>query len=208
MLQSYFKIGWRTLLRNKSYSAINIGGLAMGMAVAMLIGLWINDELSFNKYHQNYDRIARVLQNATRDGITGTGVSMPFPLATMLKESYGNEFEFVVPSTFTSDHLISNGNLHFNEAGNYMHPDAPEMLTLKMIKGTRAALTELNSIMLSESLAGKIFGEKDAINEIVTLDNEKVVKVRGVYEDLPEILSFTSWLSLRHGIYTEPRMNG
>lgn len=63
MFQNYFKIGWRNLFKNKGYSLINIGGLATGMAVAMLIGLWIHDELSFNKYNQNYDRIAQVLQH-------------------------------------------------------------------------------------------------------------------------------------------------
>lgn len=57
MYKSYFKIGWRNLSRNKGYSLINIGGLAMGMAVTILIGLWVHDELSFNRYHDNYDSI-------------------------------------------------------------------------------------------------------------------------------------------------------
>ena len=65
MYKSYFKIGWRNLIRNKGYSFINIGGLAMGMAVAMFIGLWIYDELSFNKYHENYKNIGQVLRNGT-----------------------------------------------------------------------------------------------------------------------------------------------
>ena len=68
MYKSYFKIGWRKLLRNKGYTSINIGGLALGMTVAMLIGLWIYDELSFNKYHKNYDRIARILFHGTDKG--------------------------------------------------------------------------------------------------------------------------------------------
>ena len=61
MIKNYFKIAWRNLVKSKGYSAINIGGLAIGMAVAMLIGLWIYDELSFNKYHKNYDSIAQVM---------------------------------------------------------------------------------------------------------------------------------------------------
>ncbi len=65
MYRNYFKIGWRNLLKHKGYSLINIGGLAVGMAVAILIGLWVYDELSFNKYHQNYDRLAWVMQNQT-----------------------------------------------------------------------------------------------------------------------------------------------
>src|SRR5688572_30190159 len=117
MFKSYFKIGWRNLFRNKGYSAINIGGLAMGMAVAIIIGLWIHDELSFNKYHQNYNRIARVMQNATRNGITGTSMHMPIPLGSELVESFKNDFEYVVVSTFTADHIISNGSKHFVELG-------------------------------------------------------------------------------------------
>ena len=63
MIKSYFTMGWRTLLRNKGYSIINIGGLAIGMAVAILIGLWVYDEISYDKNLSNYTRIARVMQN-------------------------------------------------------------------------------------------------------------------------------------------------
>ncbi len=66
MFKSYYKIGWRRLIRNKGYSIINVGGLAIGMTVAMFIGLWIYDELSFNKYHKNYDGIAQVWRGGTR----------------------------------------------------------------------------------------------------------------------------------------------
>ncbi len=190
MFKSYFKIAWRSLFRSKGYSMINIGGLAMGMAVAILIGLWIQDEVSFNKNHQNYNRIARVLQNATRDGMTGTGRAMPVPLAAELTKSFEDDFQYVVMSSYTSDHIISNGDRHFSESGNYMQPDAPEMLTLTMLKGTRSGLKELNSIMLSESLAERIFGSEDPINKLVAIDNKKEVKVTGVYQDLPRNSEF------------------
>ncbi|WP_317046726.1 ABC transporter permease [Spirosoma pollinicola] len=81
MLQNYLKIAWRNLARNKVYSAINIGGLAVGMAVAMLIGLWVWDELSFNSYHQNHDRIAQVMENETLEGGIETSTSLPMPLS-------------------------------------------------------------------------------------------------------------------------------
>lgn len=60
MIRNYIKIAWRNLMKSKGYSAINIGGLAVGMAVAMMIGLWVHKELTFNKYHVNYDRITQV----------------------------------------------------------------------------------------------------------------------------------------------------
>jgi hypothetical protein len=72
MIRSYFRIAWRNLIKSKGYSLINIGGLAAGMAVAMLIGLWIWDELSFDKYNKNYDRIAQLMQNQNYNGEIST----------------------------------------------------------------------------------------------------------------------------------------
>src|SRR6267142_2733862 len=81
MFKSYVTIGWRNLLRNKGYSLINIGGLALGMAVAMIIGLWVYDELSYNTYHKNYDRIAKVMKGGTFDGKRYRGqMYLPYPL--------------------------------------------------------------------------------------------------------------------------------
>ena len=88
MYKSYFKIGWKNLLSHKGYSFINIGGLAIGMAVAMLIGLWIYDELSFNRYHKNYETIARVLRNGTMNGETFTHAYLPVPLGDELRSKY------------------------------------------------------------------------------------------------------------------------
>jgi putative ABC transport system permease protein len=190
MLKSYFKIGSRNLSRNKGYSLINIGGLACGMAVAMLIGLWVYDELSFNKYHKNYDRIARVMQQATVNGETRSGRHMPLPLGPELSKSFENDFEYVVMSSFPEDHIIANGELKFTEFGNYMQPDAPKMLTLEMIYGTHDGLRDLNSIMLSQSLAEKLFGDKIPLNSILKINNTRDVKVTGVYRDLPKNSQF------------------
>ena len=85
MLKNYFKIAWRNLVRSKGYSAINIGGLAVGMAVAMLIGLWVYDELTFDKYHKNYDRIAQVMQHASFNGETRTQNSNPVSMGAEIR---------------------------------------------------------------------------------------------------------------------------
>ena len=184
MLKNYFKIAWRNLIKNKVSSIINIGGLTVGMAVAMLIGLWIYDELSFNKYHQNYDRIAQVNSHANYSGEIYTINSHPMPLGTELRSSYGSDFKYVVMSAGMKQ-IISSGDKKFTESGNYMQSEAPEMLTLKMLKGTRAGLKDLNSILLSESLSKKLFGNADPMNKTVKIDNKSDVKVTGVYEDLP-----------------------
>ena len=96
MLKNYFKIAWRNLLRNKTSSIINISGLAVGMAVAMLIGFWVWDELSFDKYHKNYDHIAQVMQHQKENGKIETFLSMPFPMGKELQTQYGNNFRNVV----------------------------------------------------------------------------------------------------------------
>lgn len=91
MIKNYLKIAWRNLIKNKSSSLINIGGLAVGMAVAILIGLWIYDELSFDRYHQNYNKIAQVMQNQTWNGEAYSGNAMPFPLGKELQTKYGSD---------------------------------------------------------------------------------------------------------------------
>src|SRR6185436_4175187 len=100
MYKRYFKIGWRNLLKNKGYSLINIGGLALGLAVAMVIGLWVYDELSFNTYFKNYDRIARVTKGGTFQGKYYQGQEyLMYPLINELKTNYGANFKHVVPTS-------------------------------------------------------------------------------------------------------------
>src|SRR5437868_14864593 len=100
MFKNYFKIAWRNLLKNKGYSAINIGGLAVGMAVAMLIGLWIWDEVSFDKCHKNYDRIARVMQNQVFNGEISTQFANPAVLSQQIRMKHGSDFKYVLQSSW------------------------------------------------------------------------------------------------------------
>ena len=137
MIKNYFKVAWRNLVKNKVSSFINIGGLAVGMTVAILIALWIYDELSFNKYHQNYDRIARVVRRETWHGETGEGLSQPLPMGMALRTSYASNFKYVVMSTWIGENVISYGDKKFTQRGNYMQPEGTEMLSLKMLKGNR-----------------------------------------------------------------------
>src|SRR4029078_6125504 len=95
MIKSYFKIAWRNLFKNKSTSFINISGLAVGMAVAMLIGLWIFDELSFNRYHKNYDRIVKVMDHQGRECHVNTNDALPIPLGAEIRAAYGSDFKYV-----------------------------------------------------------------------------------------------------------------
>ena len=190
MIRNYVKIAWRNLIKNKGYSAINIGGLAVGMAVAMLIGLWIWDELSFNKYHKNYDSIARVMQHQLFNGEVATQFSNPALLAQEIRNKYGSDFKYVLQSSWNFQHTLSVGKKQLLRAGSFFEPGVTEMLSLKMIKGTRAGLKEPSSILLSETLAQAFFGNADPMEKIIRMDNKVDLKVTGVYEDLPYNTSF------------------
>jgi putative ABC transport system permease protein len=187
MIKSYFKIAWRNLLRNKGYSFINISGLAMGMAVAVLIGLWMYDELSFDTYHANYDRIAQVMQHQTFNGKIGSQISNPAVMAEEIRNVYGNDFKYVLQASWNYDHTLTYGEKMFLKPGSFFEPDVAHMLSLKMIRGSRDGLKQdMNSIFLSESVAKTYFGDEDPIDKILRVDNRSDVKVTGVYEDLPE----------------------
>ncbi len=178
------------MLRNKVYSFINIGGLAVGMAVAMLIGLWIYDELSFDKYHQNYERIAQVMQNQTYNGEVGTEKSVPPIIADEIRNVYGSDFKYVVQSSWTENRLFKVGNKKFIKSGNFFEPKITELLSLKMLAGTRNGLVDPYSILLSESVAKTYFGNTNPINQIIRISDQFDLKVTGIYEDFPANSTF------------------
>nr|WP_295934439.1 ABC transporter permease [uncultured Dyadobacter sp.] len=192
MIRNYFKVAWRNLAKNKAYSFINITGLATGMAVAMLIGLWLHDELAFNKSFRNYDRIVQVMQSQNLGGLIFTQNQVPAPLGQELRLTYGSHFKYLVSSTTAESHVVAFKDKKFNEKGRFMEPQAPEMLMLDMVRGTRGGLSEPASVLLSESTAHILFGTNDPINQVVTLDNHMAVKVTGVYRDLPRNSAFAN----------------
>jgi putative ABC transport system permease protein len=189
--KNYIKIGWRNLLRNKGYSFINIGGLAAGMSVAILIGLWIYDELYFNKYHHNYDRIAQVYRMETWEGETEVSTPHVTGLGTLLKNEYDTHFDRVVMvRARAEERVIANVEKKFTESGYFMQPEGPEMLGLKMKYGTIGGLKDMNSILLSSTVARKLFGDTDPVGQTVSMDAKWDLKVTGVYEDLPKNSDF------------------
>jgi ABC-type antimicrobial peptide transport system permease subunit len=185
MLKNYFKIAFRNLIKQKGYSFINIAGLATGMAVAILIGLWIWDELSYDKYHKNYNRIAQVWQHVIYNGNVGSQMANPALMGEEIRNNFGSDFKYVLQASWNNTHILTSGEKKFNKDGYYFEPQVTEMLSLKMIKGTRDGLKEPYSILLSASTAKAYFGEVDPMNQVIRIDNKYDVKVTGVYEDLP-----------------------
>jgi len=185
MLKNYLTVAWRNLFRNRASSLINIGGLAAGMAVALLIGLWIHDEYSYNRYHRNYDRIAQVIQFRASGGKTDATTTMSFPVGPGLRTTYGSDFKYIVLSSPEMDHILTAGNNKFSVSGIYLDKEGPAMLTLRMERGGYDALNDLHSIMLSASAAKSLFGNGNPVGKSIRIDNQLDVTVTGVYEDLP-----------------------
>jgi putative ABC transport system permease protein len=192
MIRNYFKIAWRNLVKSKGYSSINIGGLALGMAVAMLIGLWIYDELSYNTYHKNHDQIAQVMIRRNFNGQASASVSLPRPLEQELRNKYGSNFKQIVMSRWNEGHILSVGDKKLSRTGRFMQAGAPEMLSLKMLSGNWSGLKDPHSIILSASTAKALFDQEDPMDKMMRIDNQLDVKVTGIYEDLPHNTEFRS----------------
>ncbi|HMF70190.1 MAG TPA: ABC transporter permease, partial [Flavitalea sp.] len=170
MIRNYIKLAFRSLIRNKTSSFVNITGLSVGMAVTILIGLWIFDELSHNKNHQNYDRIAQVWLNSTWNGNVRSQTALPFPLGNELRTNFRDDFRYISMTSWTSNYILAYGDKKFIKTGNAVEPDFTEMLTLKMLKGSRNGLKDPSSIMLSGSVAKALFGNTDPINKVLKVD--------------------------------------
>lgn len=202
MFQNNLKIAWRGLLKNKVTGFINIGGLAIGMAVALLIALWVKDELTYNQYHKNHDQLAQVYLNLTFNGKTSTGQAVSQPFAPTFREDYGSNFEAISMASWQWEHLLSVDNQHFMESGMYVEPKFPEMLSLEMVHGARGeVLDHPNGIILCKSVADALFGTENPIGKTLKMDSAHDMEVTGVFEDIPvnnrfhSVKFYASWQS-------------
>jgi predicted permease len=184
MFKNYFRVAFRALMRNRFTTSINIGGLAIGMAVAILIGLWVFDELSANHDTPNHEKIAVVLQNQKLNGGIQTWWGEAMQLAPVLRKDYSSQFKYVVLAGGNRKRLMTYGNQKVKVQGECFEPDVISLLSLKMIRGNKTALDDPSSMMLSESGAKSIFGNEDPIGKTVVLDSKYPVKVTGVYAPL------------------------
>ena len=190
MLKSYFKVAWRNLLKNKVYSFINVLGLAFGMAVAMLIGFWMYDELTYDHYHTNHDKIAQVMITQTFNDQTGTGQAMAIPLGWELRNKYTSDFKYVTLCSWNFGFLLGAGEKKLNKSGMWVQPEFPKMIGLKMIDGNIDALNDLSSMLLSQTLAKALFGDANPMGKTVRIGNKFDMKVAGIYEDIPKNSTF------------------
>jgi len=190
MIKNYLKIAWRNILRSKEHSFINIAGLSIGMAVAMIIGLWTWNELTFNESHKNHDRIGQVWQFVSFTEEKASYNSVPVPVADELRNKYP-DVAIACVTSYNQDVIVSTApDKSIVKKGMYVQQEFPDMMTVAMLEGSDKGLTDVHSILLSASLTKVLFGSVSPLNKVIRLNNTTDVKVTGVYEDFPDNSSF------------------
>jgi putative ABC transport system permease protein len=185
MIKNYFKIAWRNIINNKVYSAINILGLAAGMAVALLIALWVNNEFSYDRFLPDSDRLYQVRRNFNSNGETLTFSSTSLKLANALRNNYP-EIEYVAPTDGIGSHGLMVGDKKLYLNGPQVGSDFLKMFKYTMLQGNAgSALKDPYSIVLTQATAIALFGKVDVINKVVKVDNAYNLKVTGVVQDIP-----------------------
>lgn len=186
MLKNYLKVAWRHMLQNKGLSFINIFGLATGMAFAILIGLWIKYETSFDQFHVNKDRIAFVYKHTFFNNEKNSQQAIPLPLYDELKLNYP-EVMRASRLDWNNDYSLTVGEKKFKKQGRYVDPEFLEMFTFPIVRGNaKTALKDPHSIVITKSLANTLFGSSDPIGKIIKLNNDYNVKVTAVMKDVPK----------------------
>ncbi len=190
MFKHNLHIAWRQWRASKTYSLINLGGLTAGLTVALLIGLWIADELSFEHYFPNHSRIVKVTVTKPSDAGLVTSDLQPAPLVEELRASHSRFFRHLAIVFPNFPHALTANQKQITAEGQWAQPEWPGILSLHMIRGSRDALNDPSSTLIDQSTATALFGKTDPTNQTIRVDNTVNVKVAGVYEDLPANTSF------------------
>jgi putative ABC transport system permease protein len=206
MIKNYIKTAFRSLQKNKGFTAINVLGLALGLATCLLIVFYVVDELSYDKYNVNASRIYRVNEDLKLgDNKVQYAVCMP-PLAQTLKNDY--------PSVENTVRLKNAGSMHVKKGQEsilenkvlFADPSLFDVFTLPMLYGNKAtALTEPNTIVLTESMAKKYFNRLDVVGKSLITDDNKPMKITAVIKDIPEQSHFNADFFISSSSFPESR---
>ncbi len=180
MLKNYFKIALRVIKKHKGYSLINITGLAVGIACCVLILLWVQDELSFDTFHENYGGLYRINLNIEGQWTS----SSPWALAPILKREYP---EVLLATRYRFNTLlVTHAEKSFYEQSAFVDPDFFEMFTFPMVQGDpKNPFPTLNSAVITKRTADKYFDREDPIGKTLTINDRTQFSVSGVIEDVP-----------------------
>src|SRR5215213_8879541 len=187
MFKNYFKIAFRNLWKNKGYSAINIIGLAMGIATCLLITLYVLDELRFDRFNKKADRIYRINADIKFGGEEQKLAVAPDPMAFTLVKDYP-EVENAVRFRNYGPSLVKKGNENIKEE-RVIYADSTlfDVFTLPMIAGNpKKALSEPNAVVITESIARKYFKGTNVLGQVLRFDNKTDYKITGVIKDVPD----------------------
>ncbi len=196
MFRNYFKTTFRNLWKNKTYSFLNIFGLAVGIACAALIFLWVEDELTYNHYFSNRDNLYVVKDQQTYDGTTFTFDATPGPMAQSMKAEIPG-IKSTARTTWGNSLLFSVDDKNIYDQGMFVDSNFLRMFQLQFIKGSAsAAFNNLYSIVVNETMANKFFGTTDVIGKSLKVNNKQSYIITGVIKDLPKNVSFKfDWLA-------------
>jgi ABC-type antimicrobial peptide transport system permease subunit len=190
MFKNYFKVAFRNLLRNKGFSIINISGLAVGMASAILILLWIQNEVSYDQFYANKDRIYEAWNRAVFSGKLQCWNTTPKVLARTLEHDLP-EVQEAVRVNWPNNFLFSVGEKRITEQGNIVDSGFLRMFSFPLLKGDpNTALNDMHSIILTEKFAKKLFGNEEPMGKIIRIENRDNLTVTGVLKDLPNNTRF------------------
>jgi putative ABC transport system permease protein len=185
MFQNYLKVAWRNILNHRVYSILNVVGLAAGMVVALMIGLWIYSQYSYDRFLPAYDRLYQVKLNFNYNGQVQTQTGASLPMIAELRKNYP-EVKYATETNWKSTITLIAGEKKINRYGLAVGEDFLKMFPYPMIKGNAAtALSDQHSIIIAENVAKALFGDADPINKVVSIDNKDNLKVTGVMKDMP-----------------------
>jgi putative ABC transport system permease protein len=185
MLKHYLIVAWRSLTRNKGYAAINIAGLATGMAIALLIGLWITDEMSFDHYTPNHSRIARGMVSSAAQGQIFTGEWVSMAMGKAFRTQYADLFTRTALVCGGGESILASGDKRLSAPALWAQPELPEMFGFRILQGNTASLRDPSTVLIAQSLATALYGKADPIGKHVLVSGNLDLQIGGVYEDLP-----------------------
>jgi putative ABC transport system permease protein len=208
MFRNHLTIALRNIVRNKLFSTLNILGLAIGMGCAILILLWVYDEVRVDKFHKNGANLYRVMENQTySDGKIFTFSSTPGPMAPYIKDKYP-EIEKASRFTWQVTNLFTVGEKSFYEDGRFADQDFMEMFSFELLTGDRGtALKEINSIVISETMAKKFFGNEDPLGKVLVMNKKESYQVTGVFRNISKRSSISFQFLLPFPVFYEQNKN-
>ena len=188
MFKNYLKIALRNVRKYKAFSLINVLGMAIGMASVLLIGAYILDEISYDKYHENSHRIYRLMRSS-RGNNEPDYAGTPSPLAPTCQEKFPELENYVRIDPFMgkTKHLIARGERMFYEERFILaDPSLFDVFDFKLLKGDRRTLLdEPNDLVITQTMADKYFGDEDPIGQTLLYDGKINFIISGVMEDVP-----------------------